>query len=206
MLRGKDSSWGCVSALRSGRTARGGGGGLLLLVCFLLTPFPAVPAAADERPDYSSFVVCTASGRYCAEMARTVQTTHPWKAWNKLTVWEKAIGQRRELWSQPYEYDGYAGGLLSSDGRIFIHVSSRYYPGTVIWVYSREGAMEIPGRNFPYHHTRPHQTDTHERWLVEDSPYELVGVDGLRINTVDGRSYLVDLLDGKVTSPDLPSR
>jgi hypothetical protein len=160
-----------------------------------------VPAAS---PGYRPFTVCTESGRYCAEMDRFAQSRHPWRAYYKLTIWEEHEDQRRELWSQDYWYDGYAGGLLSPDGRIFVHVARWYSPDTVVWIYSSEGSLEVPGRDFPFHHTRHQKGAVQEEWLAAgSSPYKFVGTEGLSIHTIDDRTHYVRLSDG-VLKQDVP--
>lgn len=159
----------------------------------------SVIAGADEPPSWTEFSVCSESGRFCAEVTATDgEVEAPWNRTYKLTVMRNTENDKHAVWSVPYDYDGYPGGLIAEDGRTFVYVSFWFYPNdAVVRIYRQGSRFALAGTAFGIPPSQLVDTVSHQMWLSDRQPaHGLVGDETLRIRTIDGASHSIRLADG----------
>ena len=168
----------------------------------LLASFVAASGAsyADEPPSWRPFTVCSATERFCAEVAPVTETDEPWTAEWRLTVTEH--DSPTELWSSSLRHDGYKNAILSDDGTTFVTVNHWYYADSpVVRIFRADGRRSLDGDAFEVPSWKLQKTPSHRLWLTSDQqPYMFAGVDRLRVITIDKRSHLIDLLTGELVN------
>lgn len=158
-------------------------------------------ATGDEPGSWAPFEVCSDNGEYCAAVGVIDgDAGQPWDRSYRLSVTKVSDNGRINIWSAPYIYDGYPGGLMAADGKTFVYVSFWYYPDSAVVRIYREGQrFDLDGAVFGIASSMLVDTVSHKLWLTEDrSPYALVDNDTLLIHTRDGNRHSIRLLDGKL--------
>lgn len=174
---------------------------MLRFASFIVAIFAlATTTRADEPPSWQPFKVCSENQRYCAEVAPATESDQPTSA--EWYVEAHETDPSTVVWSSPYQYDGYTGGLLSDDGVTFPGVSFwSYVDSPVSDIYRTGQRRSLKGRAFEIHERKLEKAVSYRLWLRRDErPCELISVDSLRVNTIDGRSHLVDLRTGRLST------
>ena len=89
-------------------------------------------ACADEPPSWSEFSVKSANSRFTASVSKSDDgnKSHPGYRIQVQTAGDNGIPNT--IWAGPYQYDGYAGGILSDHGKYFVYVDYWYRHALII--------------------------------------------------------------------------
>lgn len=158
----------------------------------------ALAARADEPPSFLPFEARSANGRFVAAVARDGER------WTLAVHEVGEAGARTERWRCEYRYTGYAGALVSDDGRTVVYVEVWYgddHPAIEIY---REGkkVASIPGRDVPFDRAKMRTTASHRLWLLDggalygrSAAFDAAG--RLVVRTGDGRRHVFDPATGE---------
>lgn len=161
----------------------------------------ATRVEADEPGTWASFEACSENGRYCATVAPVdAGNKPPWDRSYRIAMIEVSDQGRRQSWTASYDYDGYPGGLVAPDGKTFVYVSFWYYADSPVVSIYREGRQKVlMGGAFGIPSSSLVDTVSHKLWLSDErASHELVDEETLRIQTIDGRTHLINLEDGSM--------
>jgi hypothetical protein len=126
-------------------------------------------AGADEPPSWSEFSIKSANSRF--EAAITVldhgNRSRPWENQYRIRVQSTGRnGSYRQIWEGPYDYDGYAGGLLSNDGAYFVYVDYWYrHMGPAVRIYRYGALCFFTGQQLGMKDEGLQKTVSHRLWL-----------------------------------------
>lgn len=163
--------------------------------------------SADEPPSWREFEVKSSSGKFLAEIAASDKSggDRPWQWKYSLSVFELNQNSKEKIWSCPYAYDGYPGGLLSENGAAFACINFWYYADyPVVLIYYRgEKTASLKGREFRVPETELLNTVSHQLWLRQEGlRSEFVesesGTVVLEIFTIDGGKHSIDARTGEL--------
>ena len=162
----------------------------ILAAVFVGVHAGVLPAGADEPGSWEPFKVCSESGQYCAGVAAIDGNVEEPRNRNyHLTITRNSGGGELEIWSSPYHYDGYPGGIISSDGMTFVYVNYWFYADTaVVRIYREDHLLDLVGAVFKIPESKLIDTVSHQLWLSERRPaYKLLDEERLQIQTIDGK-------------------
>lgn len=161
----------------------------------LLSIMASGAACGDEPPSWEPFRVCSDNSRYCASVRANGDTDRRAEERDYILT---VAGDGEVLWSAPYVYDGYPGGLLTDDGKTFVYVSTWYRPDSpVVRVYREGRRFDLRGERFEVGDEALVPTVSHFLWLDRRrGSYELLDEERLRIATLDGEEHVVRLDTG----------
>lgn len=179
----------------------------------LLLTVPGV-LVADDPPSFEEFDVHSDNKRFLAQIRVADILPHGDRDGSR-QVWEVDVfdvsGKKQlvKLWSSPFNYSGYPGGLLSDDGKRLAVVSYWFDENQpMIEVYGPEGRLaSILGKEIAFDRSKVENTDSHQRWLWEkpkgDVVYPYAGITGndLWVKKIDGGETRFDLLAGRAKLP-----
>ncbi|MFN7974202.1 MAG: hypothetical protein U0166_17935 [Acidobacteriota bacterium] len=164
-------------------------------------------ALADEPPSFGPFEVQSPDARHVAKVAKDPAgaPTDPRFGW-VLTVFEQAPDgkQQKQIWSCPFRYSGYPGGLLSRDGQSFVVIDVWYHEDAAGIDFYHEGKLvkTVKGSEVPFDHAKLTKTASHQLWLKDGgaeygSSAETDAEGRLHVFTADGKEHLYELATGK---------
>lgn len=173
---------------------------IFLATVFLL--FFANLCFADLPPAWSNFEIKSENDKYVAKVGqKDVKTDVPaWLRGYTLTVFSINEQSARHLWSTDYNYDGYSGGILSSDGTTFAYVNFWFYKDAPVVTIYRNGrkTAQLNGNEFHIEPSKLMKTVSHQLWLREDgASYRFVNTNDspliLEIHTIDNQKHQIDV-------------
>jgi hypothetical protein len=179
---------------------------IFIFICFLFCS----SAYADSPPCWCKFEEQSANKKYFAIVDRPQKDSliDPWKSVWTLTVYERTAKGKRQLWKTKYDYTGYPGGMLSSDGQTFTYVEFWYYANSPLIDIYRQGkrvnTSGLTGLNFNIPRSKLVQTVSHQLWLWDEgNAYTYKSNNNqllLELRTIDGRIHDIDVSNGRLSS------
>ncbi len=174
-----------------------------------------LPGLAQDAPPFTDLDVPSANGWYRAEVRRAAgyEDKPPHLARWRVAVFEvlENVGEKQELWSAPYAYDGTSRHyVLANDGSTLVHVLENFQNYRAVVTIVREGrpVSGPTGSAFDLEPRSIERTAAGKRWLadggVPDGTHWLETDTGPRLvlplRLRDGREHVLDVEDGRVWS------
>jgi hypothetical protein len=126
-------------------------------------------AWADEPPGWGEFSVKSENAKFKAlvSVLGHKNKSQPWENRFRIQVrTAESNGPARAIWERPYDYDGYAGGILSNDGAYFMYVDFWYRDTTpAVRIYSQGTSCFLTGKQLGMKEDSLEKTVSHRLWL-----------------------------------------
>jgi hypothetical protein len=124
---------------------------------------------ADQPPGWKDFSVKSENSKFEASVSALGHSnkSQPWKNRFHLQIrTSESNGPMRTIWERPYDYDGYAGGILSNDGAYFVYVDFWYrHTDAAIRIYNQRGSCVLTGKQLGMKEDSLEKTVSHRLWL-----------------------------------------
>lgn len=176
----------------------------LCLISMLLVTTVAMAKNDAVSPD---FRIVSNNKQFAAEVKAISQAPGKGKKSPEyvLTILESIPGQTKVVWSGPFKHGGYADGILSDDGTVFVYVNPWYKASqTVVTIYYKgKKTAEIRGKDFKIPGSKLRKGVSPKFWLSQKGEYfHFISVNNvslaLELITVDGKAHVIQTQNGKM--------
>jgi len=155
--------------------------------------------SADEPPCWCEFSIKSDNNLFRAEIefVKKDSLLKPWRRDWTIKVYENNVKSKLK-WSSIFHQDGYGGGTLSNDGKIYIYVNDwldMNIPPNQVVIYMNNNTIRYSGKDLNLNPNNFSHTESHQIWMKNYKliPNKLSDSTILKINTNNDREIIINL-------------